>query len=86
MEESPFQSSPNSGSDAEEEKYSHDQINNSDKNAEFSEANNLNDDEFLTEFKNKYQQSLEAIQSFQEILELKKNFPNLKHSYNPVNF
>jgi len=41
-------------------------------------------DDFLSEFKKKYQTSLEAIQSFQEILELKRNFPNLKHSYNPV--
>jgi len=41
-------------------------------------------EDFLTEFKKKYQTSLEAIQSFQEILELKKNFPKLKHSYTPV--
>jgi len=37
----------------------------------FGEKNDA-DDKILLEFKKKYQKSLEAIQSFQEILELKK--------------
>ncbi len=42
------------------------------------------DDQILLEFKKKYQKSLEAIQSFQEILELKKNYTSITHSYYPV--
>lgn len=44
------------------------------------------DENVLAEFKKKYQKSLEAIQSFQEILELKKNYGAISHSYHPVNF
>jgi hypothetical protein len=42
------------------------------------------DDTVLKEFKMKYQKSLEVIQSLQEILELKKSYGSIAHSYNAV--
>lgn len=42
------------------------------------------DEQAIKDFKNKYQKSLEAIQSLQEILELKKEMGSIKHTYDPV--
>jgi len=42
------------------------------------------DDTILKEFKIKYQKSLEAIQSLQEILELKKTYGSISHTYDAV--
>lgn len=42
------------------------------------------DEQVLREFRMKYQKSLEAIQSLQEILELKKEMGLVNHSYDPV--
>ncbi len=44
------------------------------------------DDTILKEFKVKYQKSLEAIQSLQEILELKKQYGSISHTYDAVIF
>lgn len=50
-----------------------------------SVANSLDPDEqAIRDFKMKYQKSLEAIQSLQEILELKKEMGSIKHTYDPV--
>jgi len=69
----------------EEEKESYNSSALPNQKSRYGEKNDV-DDQILLEFKKKYQKSLEAIQSFQEILELKKNYTNITHSYYPVTF
>jgi len=70
----------------EEEKSSSQIQHSAEKKIQQTEMQNEMDDRILLEFKKKYQKSLEAIQSFQEILDLKKNYGNITHSYYPVLF